>query len=75
MASTRPPKRRRRVAEAHGGGDDDDPMDVDPYQDKWVTLDRVDRGYTDLQRRMTAVENEMASMRVNVYPNKLNVYG
>ena len=62
----RPPKRCRRVDEAHGDGDDDDnPMDVDPYQEKWETLARLDSGYTEMDRRMKAVEDEMERMRVS----------
>ena len=61
-ANVRPPKRRRRVVEAHH----DDPMDVDPYQEKWETLERLDTGYTDMDRRMKAVEEEMARMQVTV---------
>ena len=60
-ASVRPSKRRRRVEEAHGdgdGNDDDDLMYVDPYQEKWETLARLDSGYTEMDRRMT-VEDEM----------------
>jgi len=63
-ASVRPPKRRRHAAEAHGDGDDD-PMDVDPYQEKWETLARLDSGYTEMDRRMKAVEDEMERMRVS----------
>ena len=65
VTNVRPPKRRRRVAEAHGD-DDDDPMDVDPYQEKWETLEHLDTGYTEMDRRMKAVEEEMARMRVTV---------
>ena len=63
-ANVRSLKRRRRVAEAHGN-DDDDPMDVDPYQEKWETLERLDTGYTEMDRRMKAVEDEMERMRVS----------
>lgn len=41
-------------------------MDVDQYHDKWVTLDRVDKGYDDLANRVKTLEDEMASMKVNV---------
>ena len=64
-ANVRLPKRRRRFGEAHGDGVDDS-TDVDPYQEKWETLERLDTGYTDMDRRMKAVEEEMARMQVTV---------